>query len=105
MKGEIMDYPENFAPISRSNYIDDRVVQLMNTEPYNPASPENIMDAVELALNSQDELERLQDYFDQRDFEKLGRMIWVWAMDYAENTAQRRAEKEYDEGRINPWLA
>lgn len=100
-----MDYPENFAPISRENFIESRVVQLLNTENYNPADIDNIVDAIALALNSREEQELLQDYFDKKDYEKLGRLVWVWAFDHAESTAQRRAEKEWEDGKVDPWLA
>lgn len=99
-----MDFPENFAPISRANYIEDRACQLLNTEAYDPTDPENFSAAILKAVNSQEEMETLKDYCDQREFEKLGRMIWVWSYDYCEAKAEAKAAEEYDSGNIDPYL-
>lgn len=99
-----MDYPENFAPLDRARYIEWRTCQLLNTDNYDPASFDNLYEAFLMAGNSHEEMALLKEYFDGKEFEKLGRLIWVWAFDYAEAAAERCAINEWDEGRTNPWL-
>ena len=97
-----MDFPENFGPISREQYIERRACRLLNTEAYDPVSPDNFAEAIQKACNSEEEMETLRDYSDQREFEKLGRMIWVWSYDNCEAKAEAKAAEEYDSGNIDP---
>ena len=54
-----MDFPDNFGPISRAQYIDERTCRLLNTEAYDPVTPDNFAEAVAKAINSQEEMEPL----------------------------------------------
>lgn len=99
-----MDFPSNFAPLDRANYIEHRACQLMNSGKHDPADFDNLHEAFLLAGNSPEEMDLLREYFANKEFEKLGRMIWVWAWDYAEAAAERQAAQEYDNGDSDPWL-
>lgn len=99
-----MDYPENHAPRDRSQYIEDRACKLMNSGKYDPADFDNLHEAFLLAGNSREEMDLLADYIDTKDFEKLGRLIYVWSFDYAEAAAERQASEEWESGRTDPWL-
>lgn len=96
-----MDFPENFGPISRAQYIEERTCRLLNTEAYDPVTPDNFAEAILKACNSEEEMETLRDYSDQRKFEQLGRMVWVWSFDNCEAKAAQKAAEEYDSGNID----
>ena len=99
-----MDFPSNFAPLNRDQYIDWRTGQLLNTDAYDPASVDMMVEALYLAANSYEEMELLREYFDKKEFEKLGRLIWCWSFDYAEAAATHKAEQEYDNNQTDPWI-
>lgn len=60
---------------------------------YDPNAFDNFCEAISEA--SPDEIETLQDYLEQREFEKLGRALWCIALEKMEAQAEAQAIKDY----------
>ena len=64
---------------------------------YDPCTIDNFHEAIseEVLYKSKEELEQ---YLNQRDFEKLGRLIWAKVTDYWEELAEKKADEDVANG-------
>jgi len=60
---------------------------------YNPDSFDNFVEA--LSEVDQEQIETLEDYIEQREYEKLGRALWCISLEYWEKQAQDKASEVY----------
>lgn len=83
-------YEPEYDP--RSDEIEHRTGELMNTPEYNAYISNHIAEA--LSEMSIEQAESLQDVLDTKDFHKIGRKIWSMTYDYMEKFAKHAAETE-----------
>lgn len=79
-----------------SDFVNDRISELMKTKEYDPADHLHISEAISEA--NQMDIERLRELFENRDFENFGRKVWDLAYDYMEKFAESHAADEYNRG-------
>jgi len=66
--------------------MEDRIVDLLNTEEYNPYNLFNFGEAIIDGTTKEQEA-RIKELLENRDFEALGRMLWNQTTEYWERIA------------------
>lgn len=77
------------------NALEEIEQELLEGE-YNPNHFDNFVEAI--AEASQDNIETIDDYMAQREFEKLGRALWCISLEYWEKKAKDKSPEVYYNG-------
>ena len=77
-------------------YIENRTVELMDEEDFDPASVAHLAEAISEA--SEDDQQTIRDYIEQKDWAKLGLKLYVMSYDYMEKFAESTAQREVEQG-------
>jgi len=81
------------------DFIDQRVVELLNTKEYDPTTLSHLSEAISEA--SQSDQETIRDYIEQKDWSKLGLKLYCISCEYMEKYAEQHAIGEYNQGLLH----
>jgi len=81
------------------DFIDARVVELLNTKEYDPALIHHLAEAISEA-NPEDQ-ESISDFIANAEWAKLGMKLYYISHEYMEKLADSHAVDEYNSGLLN----
>lgn len=77
-------------------FLNERIVELMNTKDYDPTSVSHLAEAISEA--STEDQETIRDFIANGEWEKLGRKLYYMSHEYMEKFAESHAIDEYNQG-------
>ena len=81
------------------DFIDARVVELLNTKDYDPTLIHHMAEAISEA--NPDDQESISDFIANAEWEKLGMKLYYISHEYMEKMAEAHAIHEYNSGLLN----
>lgn len=77
-------------------YIDNRVIELLKEEDYDPTDVGHIAEAVSEASETDQQI--IRDYIEQDNWQELGRKLFCMSYEYMEKFATSQAQSEVQQG-------